>query len=396
MEPAVEYDGGAMDCGSGLLLAITARMRSIDHGQVMLLHTEEPSVLADLPAWARLSGHELIGVQPEPAAAGPWRLWVRRGAAHPTRSRDRANRDRANQDRANPDRANQDRANPDRAERVDYSAGVAAPLGSRLWLYSNFGCNLACGYCCAGSSPKAAPRELPVEVAAAAAAEFAALGGADLLITGGEPFLHPRLDELVAVCATQVEVTILTNAMVFQRGRRRAMLESILAGSTSGSTGGTSHGVTLQISLDSAGPELHDRQRGAGSHRRALAGIRLARELGFRIRVAATFAPADAAVAGNLDSFLADLGVAREDRLIRPVAHEGFAETGVEISLDSVEPEPTLTVDGAWWHPVGVTNHHLRVAESPLPLAEVYAVIEDVVAMQNAAGAEGRSVFRCT
>ncbi len=28
----------------------------------------------------------------------------------------------------------------------------AAPLGSRLWLYTNFDCNLACSYCCAGSS----------------------------------------------------------------------------------------------------------------------------------------------------------------------------------------------------------------------------------------------------
>ncbi len=39
----------------------------------------------------------------------------------------------------------------------------AAPLGSRLWLYTNFDCNLACDYCSAGSSPRAAPRRLPPE-----------------------------------------------------------------------------------------------------------------------------------------------------------------------------------------------------------------------------------------
>lgn len=68
----------------------------------------------------------------------------------------------------------------------------------------------------------------------------------------------------------------------------------------------------------------------------------------------------------------------------------------MEISLDTIEPEPTLTVDGAWWHPAGVTNDHLRVADAPLPLAGLYEIIGDVVAVQQAAGAEGRSVFRCT
>lgn len=356
----LEYDGGAMDCGSGLLLAITTRMRKIEPGQVLLLHTREPSVLADLPAWARLSGHELAGVDPEEKRIGPWRLWIRRGGARPTPT-----------------------GKP--GTKGGYSSGAAAPLGSRLWIYSNFHCNLACGYCCAGSSPKAAKREFEVEMAAQVAREFAALGGRELLITGGEPFLHPRIDELIKVCADQVPVTVLTNAMVYGRGRRREMLESL-----------DRTRVTLQISLDSAGPELHDRQRGNGSHARALAGIRLATELGFRVRVAATYGPNDAEQAGGLDGFLADLGVAPQDRLIRPIAHEGFADEGVEITLDSVEPEPTLTSEGAWWHPVGVTNDHLQVSESLLPLADVYDVIGDVVAMQAAAGSEGRTVFRCT
>ena len=357
---AAEYDGGAMDCGSGLLLAITTQMRRIEPGEVLLLHTREPSVLADLPAWARLSGHELVGVDPEEVRIGPWRLWVRRGV---------------------PRVAAATPPSPAPA----YSAGAPAPLGSRLWLYSNFHCNLSCRYCCAGSSPQAAARLLPVELAAAAAREFAGLGGRELLITGGEPFLHPDLDRLVGVCAEQVPVTVLTNAMVFDRGRRAATLESM-----------DRSRVSLQISLDSVGPELHDQQRGPGSHARALAGIERARERGFQVRVAATYEPRDAARAGDLHGFLAGLGIAEPDRLIRPVAYEGSADAGIEISLDSVEPEPTLTVDGAWWHPVAVTNDHLKVAAAPLPLAEVFAVIGDVLAVRRAAGAEGRSVFRCT
>lgn len=366
---AVEYDGGEMDCGSGLLLAITSRMRGIQPGEVMLLRTREKSVLADLPAWARLAGHDLVDVQPTGPGAGEWRLWVRRGRPRATT---------ASVARGVP-------AMPTSGSTPDYSSGRPAPLGTRLWLYSNFHCNLACGYCCAGSSPRADPRLMPVELAAQAAEQFDALGGQELLITGGEPFLHPELDRLVAVCAEHVPVTVLTNAMVFARGRRREMLEAL-----------DRDRVTLQISLDSAGSALHDRQRGAGSHATALLGIELARALGFTVRVAATYAPEDADRAGDLHGRLDDLGIARADQLIRPVAHEGMADSGVEISLDSIEPEPTLTVDGAWWHPVGVTNDHLKVADAPLPLAGLYEIIGDVVAVQQAAGAEGRSVFRCT
>lgn len=70
--------------------------------------------------------------------------------------------------------------------------------------------------------------------------------------------------------------------MVFGRGARRQTLEDL-----------DRKAVTLQVSLDPAEPGLHDGQRGAGSHGKALAGIRLARELGFRVRVAATLHPGE-------------------------------------------------------------------------------------------------------
>jgi hypothetical protein len=36
-------------------------------------------------------------------------------------------------------------------------------------------------------------------------------------------------------------------------------------------------------------------------------------------------------------------------------------------SVDDVDrAEPTLTADGAWWHPVAVTNRHLQVADATL------------------------------
>ena len=353
VDVAATLDGGTMDCGSGLLLAITRGMRGVEVGQVVVVRTEEPSVCVDLPAWARLAGHTLAGA--DTAEDGAWRIAVRRGADPRT---------------------------------VPYSTGDAPPLGSRLWLYSNFDCNLACHYCCAESSPRAAARRLPVEVAASAVDEFADLGGQEVLVTGGEPFLHPDLDAIVAKSAARLPVTLLTNAMVFGRGRRRDMLESM-----------DRERVTLQVSLDSADPALHDAQRGRGAFDRARAGMKQARESGFRVRVAATLyddEPRAAEIARALHRLLESDGIPAADRLIRPVAREGFADRGVAISLESLAPEPTLTADGAWWHPVAVTDPHLRVADSPLPVSEVFAVVASALMVQDASARSGRSVFRCT
>jgi len=261
----------------------------------------------------------------------------------------------------------------------------AAPLGSRLWLYTNFDCNLACSYCCAGSSPKAAPRRLPLETVRRASEEFAGLGGQEILLTGGEPFLAPDIGEFVAAAARWVPVTILTNAMVFDRGRRRRVLEAM----------DRDH-VTLQVSLDSGTPELHDRHRGAGSFARARTGIALARELGFRVRVAATVDAVDAAEEAGLHHLLEQDGIPPEDRLVRRVAKTGLADWGVAIGVDRIWPEPALAADGAWWHPVGITDSGMQVASAPLPVVTVLAVISATLNDPGQDRGKALRAFRCT
>jgi uncharacterized Fe-S cluster-containing radical SAM superfamily protein len=343
-------DGGDMDCGSGLLLLITRAMRRLEVGQLLGVRSAESSVVVDLPVWAELVGHDVharVGETPD----GPWWFAVRKGG-------------------------------PVEAPATTFSRGERTPVGRRLWAYTNFDCNLACMYCCAESSPRAAARRLEPDLARALFGEFRSLGGRELLLTGGEPFMHPELGELVDAAAG-LERTILTNAMIFGRGRRRELLESL------------DRSVTLQVSLDSATPEPHDQHRGAGSWVRALDGIGLARALGFRVRVAATLYEEDPAGVAALHRRLDDEGIAQHDRLIRPVAKEGFADTGVHVSIDTLEPEPTITADGAWWHPVAVTNPHMRIADAPLPLAEVFGVVRDTMAVQDAAARAGREVFLC-
>lgn len=346
---AALVDGGDMDCGSGLLLLITRAMRRLEAGQLLGVRSAESGVVVDLPVWAELVGHDVDAVVSE-TPDGPWWFAVRKAGPAGTTT--------------------------------TFSVGERTPIGRRLWAYTNFDCNLACAYCCAESSPRAAARRLEPDLARDVFGEFRSLGGRELFLTGGEPFMHPQLGELVDAAAG-LERTILTNAMIFGRGKRRELLESL------------DRSVTMQVSLDSATPELHDRQRGARSWAGALDGIGLARSLGFRVRVAATLYDEDPAGVAALHRRLDSEGIAQNDRLIRPVAQEGFADTGVHVSIDTLEPEPTITADGAWWHPVAVTNPHMRIADAPLPVAEVLGVVRDIVAAQDAATRSGRVVFRC-
>ena len=346
---AAEFDGGDLDCGGGLLLLLTRNLRRVEPGEVLAVHTLEPSVPPDLQDWARLAGHTVLDSVTDGEG---WTVLVRRNGE----------------------------------SKVDpFSSGRATPVGQRLWMYTNFHCNLACTYCCAGSSPSAEARLLPVDVAAAAADEFVALGGREVILTGGEPFLHPEIGALVAEVSRRTPVVILTNAMVFGKGARRAALESM-----------DRQRVTLQISLDSAEPSLHDSNRGAGTHARALAGIELARSLGFRVKVAATLDEREVSSTATLHARLDEIGIPTEDRLIRPIAAQGAADFGVPVTIDDVAPEPTLTSDGIWWHPVAITDMRLKVADSPLPLADAFGTIRDTVKVQDAARQAGRRhVFRC-
>ncbi|MGD0093868.1 MAG: sulfurtransferase TusA family protein, partial [Planctomycetota bacterium] len=59
-QPEASFDGGNMDCGSGLLLLIRKHIDPLERGQLLEILSTESSVLEDLPAWCRLTGNELV------------------------------------------------------------------------------------------------------------------------------------------------------------------------------------------------------------------------------------------------------------------------------------------------------------------------------------------------
>lgn len=256
--------------------------------------------------------------------------------------------------------------------------------GTRLWMYTNFDCNLACDYCCAKSSPQAARRALGIDRVRRLAAEAVGAGVSELLLTGGEPFLLPDIDDLVAVCTAALPTTLLTNGMLF-RGRR---LESLCRMDRTR--------LTLQISLDSATPDLHDQHRGRGSWSRAVAGIRIAQAEGFRVRVAATLPPDQTDQLEPFHTFLGSLGIAREDQVIRALAHRGVAEQGLELTVESLIPEVTITAEGVYWHPVSADHADQLVTHDLFPLQAAITEVRRRFTEQRARATAAAQWFPCS
>lgn len=75
--PDTVFDGGDLDCGSGLILLIREQMLKTPIDGILEMRSREPTVADDLPPWCRMSGHEYLGQE---AANGYTRYFVKRGA----------------------------------------------------------------------------------------------------------------------------------------------------------------------------------------------------------------------------------------------------------------------------------------------------------------------------
>jgi len=76
-------------------------------------------------------------------------------------------------------------------------------------------CNLACGFCASSSRPKVF---MPPEEFEAAAAQAGALASVLFLHLLGEPFMHPRLPEILGACSRlKLKVNLVTNGVLLDK-----------------------------------------------------------------------------------------------------------------------------------------------------------------------------------
>lgn len=283
----------------------------------------------------------------------------------------------------------------DAPEQDDDGLPVVSMFGTelfppRLWVYSNFHCNLACDYCVVASSPTARRREIPFDRFRALVGEAVDEGFRELYVTGGEPFVHPDMVAMAEYASDRLETVVLTSAMLFT-GRRREELAR-LAGRPR---------LTLQSSIDGARAETHDLWRGAGSWERAMEGIGYARELGLPLRVAMTETPDNRGEVEELGRLLAGMGIEGDDFAVRPLVQRGFAEDmegGMAVSESVMVPELTVTADGVHWHPVGgdtESSPDFLLARGEVSLAEAKRLVVERFLVLRLEDGTLPAAFRC-
>ena len=246
-------------------------------------------------------------------------------------------------------------------------AVATGELPGRVWLYSNYHCNLACSYCLTESSPRSDRRELTPELMTEVARQAAELGFTDLGVTGGEPFLLPWLAEAVRTMAQSLPVVVNTNGTLFAGDRIERV--AILAGEP----------VALQVSLDSHLPEVNDEARAPDNFRKVIEAVPRLVDRGIRVRIATTTdGPLDDPGLDPLKELVASLGVAEDDHVIRPIVRRGRADElgmGVRAAPRDIPSELTITADGAFWGSFAPTVRRdildidLLVSRTVLPLS---------------------------
>lgn len=236
---------------------------------------------------------------------------------------------------------------------------AASELQWKLWIYTNYDCNLRCSYCVAKSSPNAPHRAIGLANAKRLVDEAVALGFTDVFFTGGEPFILNEIYAMLAYASARVRTTVLTNAMLL-RGQRLDQLAAI-----------ANDNLVVQVSLDGGEAAHHDAYRGAGAWAKTVEGIRLLQARGFRVRVSTTETPANAPYLETICTFHRALGIPDEDHFVRPLAKRGYSKEGLELGMGNLVPELTVNLDGVFWHPLS-TDADMQVSRQIFPLATSY------------------------
>lgn len=137
-----------------------------------------------------------------------------------------------------------------------------------LYLHLTERCNLHCSYCYFFAVHNQLNRsvDIPFALACEALQEAKEKGVTHVIVTGGEPLLHPRFLEILD-CAKSLgfQVELLTNGTLVTRELARELREVC---------------DLVTVSLDSSDPSAHDEHRGRGSHACAVAAVRFLKEAG--------------------------------------------------------------------------------------------------------------------
>lgn len=253
---------------------------------------------------------------------------------------------------------------------------ITAPptMAWKLWIYTNYDCNLRCSYCVAKSSPNAPRRAIGLANVQRLVDEAIDLGFDHVFFTGGEPFILNDIYAMLAYSSARVKTTVLTNAMIL-RGSRLEKLCAI-----------ANENLIVQVSLDGGRAEDHDAYRGPGTWAKTVEGIRLLQERGFRVRLGTTETPSNTATLDLICEFHRGLGIPDEDHFVRPLARRGYSKEGLELGMGNLVPELTANLDGIFWHPLS-TDADMQVSRKLFPLSASVERVQRQLDLMTRSGA---------
>ncbi len=144
-----------------------------------------------------------------------------------------------------------------------------SPIPSLRYLLLNITdkCNLACRHCYLGSSGN---KHIKLSLFEKAVSQFEEMGGMKLMLSGGEPLLHPEFWNLMEILPScELRVVILSNGTLIDEKASRKLSRYV-------------HEV--QVSID--GISSHDLLRGKGTYDKAMRGISNLRSAGIPVSIA--------------------------------------------------------------------------------------------------------------
>lgn len=140
-----------------------------------------------------------------------------------------------------------------------------APSLRYLELQITNACNLRCRHCYIGNG---SGKHLPPAQVRAVLGEFEKMQGLRVLITGGEPVLHPEFDEINEMLPDfAFRKVLFTNGVLLRNGTLKRLKVH-----------------EIQVSIDGL-ERAHDSLRGPGTYERSLNAVRQALDAGFEVSV---------------------------------------------------------------------------------------------------------------
>ena len=134
-------------------------------------------------------------------------------------------------------------------------------------------CNLRCAHCFLSCAPENETFGLlSVEEIRSRLEESVSIGVREYYFTGGEPFLHPRIVDILSLALTYGPTTVLTNGTLLKPRHLEPLAAAAAASPWS---------LEFRLSVDGFDADSNDALRGAGSFDRAMDGFELLLRHGF-------------------------------------------------------------------------------------------------------------------